>query len=440
MKLNPYPNYKKSGIEWFDVIPQEWHVKRLKHISNVRISNVDKKIRDNEPEVLLCNYNDVYKHEHITSKLKFMKATASLGQINKLRLRKDDVIITKDSEEPDDIAVPALVTEDLREVVCGYHLALVRPDQKQITGDYLFRSFQSKKINDQFTIEANGVTRFGISTYPILNAFFLVPSKDEQRNIMRFLDLQTTKIDDNIARDARLISLLNEKRIAVINHIVTSGLDPQARLIDSGVVWIGSIPENWKVVKAKLLFSEINSRSIDGHEELLTVSHITGVTRRSEKKVTMFLAESFENYKKCKKDDLVINTMWAWMGAMGIAKEKGIVSPAYNVYRMKNDSLLPAYCDLLVRTPKFISIVKANSKGIWDSRLRLYPEYFFEIYLPIPPREEQVEIAKKIRQISDHYNLIVDKLNKAIALLNEYRESLLDDVVTGKVNVQGATA
>jgi type I restriction enzyme S subunit len=94
MKLNPYPKYKQSEIEWIEKIPQGWQVKRLKHISDVRMSNVDKKCRENEPEVLLCNYNDVYKNEHITSKLKFMKATASFVQINKLKLQKNDVIIT----------------------------------------------------------------------------------------------------------------------------------------------------------------------------------------------------------------------------------------------------------------------------------------------------------------------------------------------------------
>jgi type I restriction enzyme S subunit len=333
-----------------------------------------------------------------------------------------------------------LVTEDLKGVVCGYHLALVRPDQKQITGNYLFRSLQSKKINDQFAVEANGVTRFGISTYPILNSLFLIPPEAEQLQIVKYLDSQTFKISENKDRDARLISLLNEKRTALINHIVTRGLDPKTKLIDSGIEWIGKIPENWKIIKAKLLFSEINNRSTNGTEELLTVSHITGVTRRSEKKVTMFLAESFENYKKCKKGDLIINTMWAWMGAMGIAKESGIVSPSYNIYRLKNDALLPEYCDLLVRTPKFISIVKANSKGIWDSRLRLYPEYFLELHLPIPPIEEQTGIFQKVHQVNDHYNLVITKLNKAIELLNEYREALLNSAITGKINVQGATA
>ena len=102
---------------------------------------------------------------------------------------------------------------------------------------------------------------------------------------------------------------------------------------DSGIEWLGAVPSHWHTENTRWLLDEIDDRSEDGSEELLTVSHLTGVTTRAEKDVNMFLAESNEGYKRCRAGDLVINTLWAWMGAMGVARQDGIVSPAYNVYR-----------------------------------------------------------------------------------------------------------
>ena len=119
MRLNPYPKYKPSGIEWHGEIPVEWEVLRLKMISDVRLSNVDKHSIEGQQVVNLCNYVDVYKNDRITSDINFMSATASDEQIARLTLSKGDVIITKDSETPSDIGVPALVNEDITDLVCG---------------------------------------------------------------------------------------------------------------------------------------------------------------------------------------------------------------------------------------------------------------------------------------------------------------------------------
>ncbi len=223
--LNPKAKMKDSGIEWIGEVPEGWDVRKLKHVSDVRISNVDKKSEEDQQGVLLCNYVDVYKNEFITSNLNFMKATASIVQIQRFTIKKGDVIITKDSEEPTDIAVPALVNENLSNVVCGYHLALIRPNSTKMLGAYLFRSFQARKINDQFVIEASGVTRFGISTYPILNSYILVPKKPEQLQIVQYLDKATSKIDETMQKIEKKIELLEEYKKSLIHHVVTGKVD-----------------------------------------------------------------------------------------------------------------------------------------------------------------------------------------------------------------------
>ncbi|EKO3839721.1 restriction endonuclease subunit S, partial [Vibrio harveyi] len=124
---------------------------------------------------------------------------------------------------------------------------------------------------------------------------------------------------------------------------------------DSGVDWIGVIPEHWEVKRAKYIFDEVDERSKTGDEELLSVSHMTGVTPRSEKNVNMFMAEDYSGSKLCRENDLVINIMWAWMGALGVSSQVGIVSPSYGVYRQKvKDTFNPVYLEYLLKSTKYV--------------------------------------------------------------------------------------
>ena len=154
-------------------------------------------------------------------------------------------------------------------------------------------------------------------------------------------------------------------------------LKPHAAYKDSGQDWLGSIPAHWSLLRAKRLFREVDERSKTGKEELLSVSHLTGVTPRRLKTVTMFMAASNVGHKVCRPDDLVINTLWAWMAALGVTRHTGLVSPAYGVYRPnEGGGMLPAYADHLLRTPMYAAEYQRRSTGVNSSRLRLYPEQF----------------------------------------------------------------
>lgn len=199
----------------------------------------------------------------------------------------------------------------------------------------------------------------------------------------------------------------------------------------SGVEWIGETPSHWLMARNKDIFFERGSLSQNGDETLLTVSHITGVTRRSEKNVNMFMAETMEGYKHCRQGDLVINTMWAWMGALGTANEDGICSPAYGVYAPKRFMPYnPRYFDYLYRIPNAISEMTRNSKGIVSSRLRLYPKDFFQILTALPPYHEQVAIAAyldiKTTQIDRKIGLLAQKATQ----YGKLKQSLINETVT----------
>ncbi len=261
-----------------------------------------------------------------------------------------------------------------------------------------------------------------------------VPPLPQQRAIADYLDSETSRLDALISAKERLLALMEEKRRALITKVVTRGLDPRASLRDSGSPWLGETPSHWDIERSRWLFRERDERSVTGEEELLTVSHITGVTPRSEKDVNMFEAETTEGYKICLAGDLAINTMWAWMGAMGVSPLNGIVSPAYNVYEPAR-GLAPEYIDALVRMPVFAQEVIRYSKGVWSSRLRLYPEGFFEIYFPVPPIEEQHAIVGHIRKETTKIDAMRVATERTIALLRERREALIAAAVTGQIHL-----
>ena len=158
----PYPAYEPSGVEWLGEIPAHWKVRRLKSVAVVQLSNVDKKSTEGQAGVRLCNYTDVYYREHVGPDVEFMPATATEEQVRRFSLRAGDLLITKDSEDWTDIAVPAVVTQDLPGVLCGYHLALIRPDSG-CHGAFLSRALAAIGPRDQYQLSANGITRYGLT-------------------------------------------------------------------------------------------------------------------------------------------------------------------------------------------------------------------------------------------------------------------------------------
>jgi len=259
------------------------------------------------------------------------------------------------------------------------------------------------------------------------------PTPSVQERIADYLDFEVEKIERLVKAKRDLLDLLAEKRRALIANAVTRGLNPDVPMRDSGIDWLGQIPEHWQTENTRWLLKEIDDRSEDGSEELLTVSHLTGVTKRSEKDVNMFLAESNEGYKRCRAGDLVINTLWAWMGAMGVARHDGIVSPAYNVYRPVQ-AFDPDYLDLLVRIPMFVAEITRYSKGVWSSRMRLYPEGLYEASMPVPPLAEQTQIVRAISEQVQRMDALGDATKGTVKLLEERRTALIAQAVMGALH------
>jgi type I restriction enzyme S subunit len=221
--LNPNGEMKDSGVEWIGDIPSEWSVKRLKYTSKILPSNVDKHIFPEEIQVRLCNYTDVYYNELIDENTQLTKGSCNQNEYNKFWLREGDVIITKDSETSDDIGIPTEVKENLTDVVCGYHLTLIRP--LDVVGSYIFRFIQSDRIRRYFEINSDGVTRFGLGKPTIQNMYLPIPPLQEQQKIVDYLDLETSKIDKLVEIESKRIILLKEYRQSLISEVVTGKVD-----------------------------------------------------------------------------------------------------------------------------------------------------------------------------------------------------------------------
>lgn len=243
---------------WLQHLPTGWATSRLGNVAEIIFSNVDKHTTEGEVPVRLCNYVDVYKNDRITSGIAFMEASADPHEIVRFQIRHGDVLATKDSETPDDIAIPALVAEDLPGVLCGYHLALIRPREHHLFGPYVAWLHACKTFRAQYEAQAVGVTRFGLSQAAFKEARVPLPPLPEQERIAAYLDASCAAIDASVAAKRRQLETLDEIHKATIQRAVTRGLNEKPRLKVTHSVWMKEIPESWQLPALKRI-SEIQT-------------------------------------------------------------------------------------------------------------------------------------------------------------------------------------
>ena len=300
---------------------------------------------------------------------------------------------------------------------------------------YYLRNMAAQKI---FKLISNGV-RQNTSDFrswdKLGNIPIALPPIDEQQKIVRFIESKTLNIDAYIADKERELQLLNELKESEIANIVTQGLNPDVRMKDSGIPWIGMIPEHWDTTRIKTILSESKEKTdIDGGT-LLSLSQYTGVTLKDNaKKVGMFEAESTVGYNIVHPGQFVMNIMLAWNGSYAVSDYEGVISPAYSVFNFNTDCE-KKYFHYLWRLPAYAGAFKTQSKGIIDSRLRLYPIYFLAFKTIVPPIEEQQAIVKYIEEKTTKIDSLICELQSEIEYLKEYKQKLIADCVTGQIKV-----
>lgn len=417
VKFQKYPTYKNSEVEWLGEIPENWKEVKLKYLAEVKKGILPKILvsepADNLPPYLSMDY--------------------LRGATPEVWVRDKDAIIVEDNELLLlwDGSNAGEFIKSRKGVISSTvaHISFSGIDEN-------FAKFYCHIIERHLRNNTIGMGIPHVNSKILNNSTVLIPSKQEQTAIASFLDEKCGKIDTAIDQKQKLIELLKERKQIIIQNAVTKGLDSNVKMKDSALEWIGEIPKHWEVKKAKFLFDEIDERSKNGEEELLSVSHMTGVTPRSEKEVNMFLSESYAGSKLCKKEDLVFNIMWAWMGALGVSKYSGIVSPSYSIFRQKTSNTFnPKFLEELLKSTKYIEYYNQVSTGLHSSRLRFYSRMFFDMKLAFPEKEEQDKIVNQIHIKSSKIDKAVDFQQQQIEKLKEYKSSLIDAAVTGKIKV-----
>lgn len=427
---------------------------RLRDVALVLTSNVDKVIDPDEHPVRLCNYVDVYKNNFIHNEMPFKLGSATAAEIKKFRVEVDDVIITKDSETADDIGVPALVKSTADDLVCGYHLSILRADRRRMIGPFLFWHLLSKKTQEDFGNAANGVTRYGLTLGGIKCIPVNVPDLATQRQIADFLDRETARIDLLIEKKQRLVALLGEKRSSIIMDAVTGGRDRRFATIGDRVsadgsrfakpLWASVLPSEWQVLPIKKI---VSTPITDGpHEtpefldegvvfisaEAIQDGKIDFARRRG------FISEA-ENRRYSRKyspetGDIYVVKSGATTGKSAMVGEDtdfNIWSPLA-VIRSKS-SMDGRFVLHTIRSAIVQDAIAINWS--WGTQQNIGMGALGRIQVPVPDLATQRQIADFLDRETARIDVIEERTTTSIDRLKEYRSALITAAVTGQIDV-----
>ena len=424
-----YLVYQNTGDRFIPTIPVEWALKSGRYCFR---ENSEKNSDLSQCNMLQFTYGTIVrkKDQEISPEneeiyRKYTKVTVNDIMLNGLNLNYDFV-----SQRVGIVRESGIITSAYLSLRCN---DVYNP----FYANYVLKTFDAKKI---FHGMGSGV-RLTLGFVEFSRMALPVPTRDEQDQIVRYLDWQVSKINKLIHGYQRQIKLLQEKAQKLTCSAVLHGIDETVVMKSSGIQNIESIPEHWRVLQNKRIFAERTEFSETGKETLLSVSKHYGVKpyyalEDSEQFATIKPAESLVGYKKVRKNDVAMNIMRARNGSFGVSEYDGIVSPAYAVFHPIIECN-PMYMHYLLRTPHVIGIFESYSYGIAEHRRRLYAVDFLRLYLPVPPVNEQNEIVQYVESIQEETKKISDKIQKEIELLREYRTRLISDVVTGQMDVRG---
>ena len=414
-----YSEYKESGVFWNQTIPSHWEVRRLGHIL-VK----ERRERPLDAELLVCT-NKATVVKKGDSKMGLVSDSDEIYQ----GVCKGDLLIHGMDTWHGAIAVSTL------DGMCTpvVHVCTSKENVKYV--EYYLRNMAQNKV---FKLISNGV-RQNTSDFRSWNKLApipcILPPGKEQFAIVSYLDEKCAKIDKMLEGKQKQIELLAEMKQRIIADAVTRGLNPDVKMKATNIPWLPEIPEHWKIKPIRAILRENTEKTETGDEELLSLSQYTGVSRKKDAaKTGMFEAESTVGYKKVHPGQFVMNIMLAWNGSYAVSEFEGIMSPAYCVFDfISKDNKM--YYHYLWRLSVYQGAFKTESRGIIDSRLRLYPNKFLPFPTICPPMEEQHAIVQYINKKVVDIDTLTSKLQQEIESIKEYKQRLISDVVTGQIKV-----
>lgn len=297
---------------------------------------------------------------------------------------------------------------------------------------YMFKDRGFIEKMNSYTISLRDGKNIAFSDFG--NTYIPLPPVPEQQRIADFLDDRCAEIDNLTADIQKEIEMMQEYRRSLITEAVTKGLDPDVKMKESGVDWLGEIPETWDLTRIKYCLSERKEHSVDGSEMPLSMSQKKGIIPTSEMDLIPNMAESLIGSKIAHVDDLVFNKLKAHLGVFSVSKYFGLVSPDYAVYYAKNYSTA-RFFEYLFKTKKYINEFKKRSMGVGAGLTRLYTSDLFPIHCALPKKEEIISIVTFLDDKCAVIDCILETKQKQLDTLAEYRKSVIYEYVTGKKEV-----
>lgn len=422
MHLIPYPKYKDSGVEWLGEIPEGWNLSKLKYWSLYKKGKYASILTKDYIGLNIGEY-PVYSGQ--------TENDGIMGEINWFEFDFQTIVILVTT-----VGAKAMTTKCLiGKFSLSQNCALIIPKNLNLNSvffDYLLQPLFDFEKGLISTIMQPSLRFEDLDKYPIP-----LPPLDEQKAIATFLDRETAKIDTIIAKQEQLIVLLEEKRQALISHAVTKGLDPNVKMKDSGVEWLGEIPEGWKLKKLKYIF-KIKKR-IAGKlgYEILSITQ-RGIRIKDISNNEGQISMDYSKYQLVYPGDFAMNHMDLLTGSVDISNVEGVTSPDYRVFVLTEKDCYPEYYKyVLLRgyTDRIFYNFGQGSSHL--GRWRLPTEQFEAFMLPFPNYKEQKKIADFINMQLEKSNSVIRKVTLAIEILKEKRSALISSVVTGKIDVRG---
>lgn len=441
--LKRYPDYKDSGVPWLGDIPSHWEVIDSKFILNFSRGLTITKSNLIDEGIPCVNYGEVHSKygfeiDPQQHKLKCVPK-AYLEQFEYAILNRGDFIFADTSEDYAGSGNFTYLNSDTT-TFAGYHTIVARL-KFDYNPRYLAYVFDSNEFRTQVKVQVSGVKVFSITHNILKNASVWLPPTSEQELIVSFLDKRLSHIDTLISKQKQLLEKLAEQRSAVITHVVTKGLNPDVPMKDSGVEWLGNIPEHWNISKLKYLVScndeTLNENTDPTYEfqyvDISSVSLFEGITNKED---LVFYDSPSRARRIVKQGDVIVSTVRTYLKAIAQVDEcqdNLIVSTGFAVLRPQTE-LLPKFLGYWVQSDYLVSNIMSNSVGV------SYPAINSTDLVRLPivqvSRSEQEEIVTYLDNETYHIDQMINATKNIIGKLNEYRSALITQAVTGKIDVR----
>lgn len=441
--LKRYPTYKDSGIEWLGVVPEEWDIQRIKY----RVDTNAKSLPEDTVPDYCFRYVDIGNVDqgHITVPPEPIFFAEAPSRARRIAVQGDTIVSTVRTY----LKAIAFVDYTGNDLVVSTGFAVLTPRKSDIP-KYVYYLMSCEKVIDTICSFSVGVSYPAINSSDLISMPLWFPPKREQQAITEFLDQKTARIDDLIAKKQRQIELLKEQRQAVINQAVTKGLNPDVRVKDTGIEWFGKIPKHWEVKKFKFLLKRQKSaiktgpfgsqlKSTDFIEQGIKVYNQRSVLDNDFENGEIFISpEKYEELRAFEvfPDDILITTRGT-IGKCAIFPsnaEKGVLHPCLIRMQLDQSKILNEYVVWYIQESSFFQEnVHYNSDA--TTIAVIYSETLKDVQIPTPPLAEQQDILMFIKQEAEGIQNTVDKAEKQIQLLQEYRTALISETVTGKIMI-----